>query len=460
MGYAFAAVFALVGWWRGLRPLGDNSFLTHLATGRWILDHGLPRADPFSFTAPGDPWVLQSWLVELLYAGLDRSFGGSAIQLLNAAAGAGIGWSAYRLALRLSGDRVRAALLTASALSASVWFWWERPLLFGIAFLLALVWAVECPGSPLGRRPLVTLPILFWLWTSSHGTFALGYVYLGLHLAGRWAEGERPSLRHGLLPAALLAFAAGFANPYGWRLVAFPAKLMARGSVLENISEWQSPSFRVPLGMLLALFLGLTVVILARTRPGRRDLLVVLPFLFLALWAQRNIALAPLVVLPVLARLVERAETPERRAGRPFAVTASAAVLAIAASFLVQSASAPAYGLGRSPVAAVRAVEREGLIGRRILTVDAWGCYLIYAYAGRQPVFVDDRFDLYPERVTGDYLKLLDGDRDWRAILGRYAFDVVVWPEEKPLSEYLAADPGWRQVFRDAMAAVYVRTPP
>ena len=38
----------------GLGPLNDNSFLTHLATGRLIWDtHHIPRTDPYSFTALG-----------------------------------------------------------------------------------------------------------------------------------------------------------------------------------------------------------------------------------------------------------------------------------------------------------------------------------------------------------------------------------------------------------------------
>ena len=37
----------------GLIRLHDNSFLTHVATGRLILAHGVPTTDPYSFTAFG-----------------------------------------------------------------------------------------------------------------------------------------------------------------------------------------------------------------------------------------------------------------------------------------------------------------------------------------------------------------------------------------------------------------------
>src|SRR5690348_10092236 len=45
---------------------GDVSW--HIATGRWILSHGaIPKAEPFSFTWAGRPWVPIEWLSELIY---------------------------------------------------------------------------------------------------------------------------------------------------------------------------------------------------------------------------------------------------------------------------------------------------------------------------------------------------------------------------------------------------------
>src|SRR5690606_15093214 len=56
------AVIVLVGAYIGTDRLSDNSFFTHLATGRYILEHGFPHGDVYSFTAPGERWVVQSWL--------------------------------------------------------------------------------------------------------------------------------------------------------------------------------------------------------------------------------------------------------------------------------------------------------------------------------------------------------------------------------------------------------------
>src|SRR5258706_14462412 len=80
-GTLIAVALAVWGWRIGLRPLGDNSFLTHLETGGRILDHGIPRRDPYSFTEPGTPWVVQSWLASPWYGVLDRVRGWRALRL-------------------------------------------------------------------------------------------------------------------------------------------------------------------------------------------------------------------------------------------------------------------------------------------------------------------------------------------------------------------------------------------
>src|SRR6185295_13321159 len=101
LGWIFTAFFGVFGWAIGLAKLTDNSFFWHLKTGEYILDHGIPHHDVFSYTAPGTKWVAQSWLAEVTYALLYRSMGGFGIRFFVGAVGAGIGVLTYRLALRL-----------------------------------------------------------------------------------------------------------------------------------------------------------------------------------------------------------------------------------------------------------------------------------------------------------------------------------------------------------------------
>jgi hypothetical protein len=456
-----ALLWAAFGWIAGLARLRDNSFLTHLRTGDRILDHGIPRHDLYSYTVPDAPWTAQSWLVEVLYAGLDRTTGLVGIQLLHAATGAAIACLVFLLADRVSGG-ARTSPLVLPAVFASSLFWVERPLHFGILAFLALIWIVEVPESWPGRRPLVWVPVLMCLWVNAHGTFALGFAYLGLHLAGRWLDGHPPwrGRESALVRAAAVGLLACLANPFGAELVLFPADLLAKGDALKHVQEWMSPDFRTPTGMAFAVWIAVfaALVALARERPSRRDLLVGVAFLLLSLWALRNIAIAPLAGLPIAVRLLParpRGPAVPRHARRNLA--AVSAVLLLAALLTRQTLAKPPLDLSDYPVTAMRAVEREGLLGRRLFTLETWSAYVIHAYWPRQRVFVDDRFDMYPVPFTTDYMAIRDGDERWKRVFDRYRVEVVVWKTGTALAEILARDPGWRPVHRDRQATVLVR---
>src|SRR5262249_34677221 len=134
-----------------------------------------------------------------------------------------------------------------------------------------------------------------------------------------------------LLVAGGVAFAATFANPYGIGLVTFPIELLSRGDILAHVIEWKSPDFRQSWGVALGIWIVVFVCALARGRHRvtRRDLVVALPMLLLALWAVRNVAVAPLIGLPVVARAFARdVEKPSEL--RETLVTAAITVLVLA----------------------------------------------------------------------------------------------------------------------------------
>jgi hypothetical protein len=458
----FTGVFALFGWGVGIERLSDNSFFWHLRTGGLILDRGIPHTDPFSFTAHGTKWVAQSWLAELLYGVIDRAVGPFGLRVLGGLVGAAIAALAFRLALRLSKDRVRAALVTVAALAPLYTLWSERPLLLGVLFLMLLLWVVEAPDSIIGRRPLVVLPVVFWLWANVHGTFALGFLYLGLHLAGRWLDGRRPwtGRERTLLTATVVAFLAIFANPYGVSLVTFPVDLLRRGDVLRHVVEWSSPDFHHVRGYAFALWLIVFVGVAAwgSRRMSRRDLMVAVPFLLLGFWALRNIAIAPLIGLPVVARAIaaDRVSSPAPRLRLAWVF---AGVLAFTALIIgVRAAGQPDYALDSYPVRAIDAVERQGLIGRRLLVDDADGGYVILRSWPRQRVFFDDRFDMYPRRVIRDFTTVSDVRRGWDRVLRSYDVEVVVWQRDRALTQLLRLDDNWRVTHRDADYVVLVRS--
>jgi hypothetical protein len=455
----FTCLFAVGGFAIGIRPLHDNSFMWHLRTGRFILDHGIPHHDPYSFTAPGAKWVAQSWLAELLYGVVNRMGGAFSLRLLGGVVGCFVGFMLFRLAWRGTQDRIRAGGLTLLALAALMNVWSERPLMYGLAAMLVVVAVVEAPDTWVGRHPFVVLPVAMWLWANMHGSFIIGFGYLGLHLLGRVLE-HHPLSRgreRELLRASVLAGLLTLLNPYFLDLVLFPLHLMGRGEVLRDVSEWQSPNFREAGGMLFGAFVLCTIVLFARKRVGTRDLLITLVFTLLGLWAIRNVGLTVIAILPIQARLARNEHPrPDERSSLHRLMVVTAAVALVLS--VVHGAGQEDWHLGAYPVKAFDAIRSHGFEGRRLYTTDAWGGYVIARAWPDQKVFFDDRYDMYPITVNRDYGIIASVAPKSRETLDKYQVDVVMSPTKGALVQALAERSEWTKIFSDKTATVYVHS--
>ncbi len=178
IGWVCGGLAALIGFARVLSPLSDNSFFTHLATGRLIIADGrVPTADPYSFTAHGEPWTVQSWLAALIYAGVEDVAGLGAVRFVNAILCAAIGVGVWHLTARSRSLAVRAGvtLSTLLILGALVS---GRPLLFG---LLGFVLTFLAADGRLDPRWL--LPV-GWVWVNTHGSFPFALLLVAVLAVG------------------------------------------------------------------------------------------------------------------------------------------------------------------------------------------------------------------------------------------------------------------------------------
>ena len=189
---------------------------------------------------------------------------------------------------------------------------------------------------------------------------------------------------------------------------------------------------------------------------------VTVPFLGLALWALRNVAIAPLVCLPAVARAVAvdpeqaaRTKAEERRG--PIGVALVVVLAVFAGAVFVRAFAEPDFVTVTYPVKAMNVVEREGLIGRRLLMDDGDAAYAVLGWYPEQKVFIDDRYDMYPEKVIYDFFDLSSGDRDWAKILARYDVEVVVWPRREPLTQFMERSGDWTVIHRDRSWVALVR---
>ena len=449
------ATLTLAGFTLGARPIGDNSAFVHIRTGVDIVAGlGIPRADPYSFTARGQEWVVQSWLPEAIY-GWGRRLAGDGMLVLQQAVLMGVlAWLLARLAR--AGSPVRTMAAGALAVGVGAAYWAPRPLLFGLICFALTVTVVERRASPWWLVPVV------WVWVSSHGSFPLGVAWLGLAGMGAWMDDRR-------WPAVWARYAGGFAlglavsilNPLGPKLLSFALTVGEKREVFRFVREWQSPNFQSGTGMVTLLFLVPALIVLVRTRPPWRVALPTVAFLAMGLIAVRNLAMLAVVLAPALGAALR---APTGKEAEPTRINLYlGAVLAVAfVAFGVAGATGRVIDVRSYPVASLRFLERTGLRNgdHRLATTDVVGCWLVLRDGRSAQVFIDDRVDMYPVAVTKDYVALLHGEGRALGVLDRHRIDVVLWPRDLPLTSILAATEDWRQVHRHEDWVVYRRAEP
>lgn len=431
------ACAALVGAGIGARRLDDNSFLTHLATGRLMLEDGIVRTDAFTWTSAGEPLVVQSWLASLAYAVVEDLGGLGGVRLLMGLTAAGL--AAVVWALTGQARSLSSRLLV---LMPSLWIglrvWNERPLLLGLLCLAGILWWSERGGSPRMHG------VVGAFWINVHGSWPLGLVLL----VGRWLgsraddDGSQSKCDRGNLGWLVGGMAAGgFLNPYGPNLLWFPFRLLAERNTLRHVSEWKASDFASPWTQLFLILVG--VAMLVSRRVGLRLVVPAVVFVIAALLSARNIAPAVIVMTPLLASGMPELPSPppERTSG---AIRAAFGAVVVAMVIIVSAVPGPHTDLRRYPVAAIDAMESDGRspVGGRAVHQDFVGNYLGFRFGPVGAAWIDDRVELHDASLIEDYLLLLRGGPGWDEVIGQIDPDVVLWERDRVLVELLLAA-GW-----------------
>ncbi len=462
-----------------LTPIRPHDFWWHMATGRLIVQTGaIPTVDQFSYTQAGQPFYNQGWLAQVLMYGLYQA-GGLPLLLITQAL---VIVLAYGLLLRIVVLRTGRLRLGVGLvlLSMVVVFdnWLIRPQSYALplfaAFLLILT------EFRMGRaNRLWLLPLLMILWVNIHGTFVLGLILIGLTFVGeliqrRWPE-QQSAYRlpfvayHQLVIWGSLTALAVLLNPRGFSVIGYVRTLLSSSAVTTLVTEWAPPTPHTLGGALFFIFVLVCIVVLAaaRKRPPVTDMLMFLPFLWLAFGGTRHIIWFDMVALPLVAVQLSTLlpEPFTRRSGGSSVLNG----LLIGVLMLMLVAGLPWFkpalfppALGAllssdTPVAAVEALKSDPARPQRLFHTEGYGSYLIWAVP-EQPVFVDPRIELYPYEQWADYIKLGQGN-DVNALLEKYAIDGLLLSKEtqKPLINAVRGDAAWTLRYEDDEAAYFVK---
>jgi hypothetical protein len=461
---------------RSVHRLGDFDLPWHLAFGRIVVaTRSVPRVDDLAYTHR--PIQHAEFVSDALLYLVQREGGALALQVTGALVAA----LAFVVAWHPVRRRGAMAILVASAAAAAATPWLlSRPATFSF-LLLAVEMALlrihrADPDGRRGRRALAALAPLFVLWANMHGFVVVGVAiaigYLACRAAAKLARGRAAALlppddARGLGFAAIAVAAAVLGaciNMAGPRLFLGPA---VASRDFGHVTEWMRPtlSFLFVEHPASGVFLVLTLLAMAfgrdpdrsRRAPTLFDLGVVVVALALAAGAVRLIAVASVLLLPIVAERLS-AIVPSSMAMR-----ASSAMAALLVAPLAMIGADTPIGVGfepsHFPEGAVRFIERERPSGN-MFNFAAFGGYLAWRLYPQYRVLIDGR--------TGWVHDPALARRVYEAESSPRAFDALArdlnlqWAvcrahEGERFCLPPAASRAWAMVYWDDASAIYVR---
>ncbi len=402
----------------------DPDFGWHITSGQDIAAHGILLTDPYTYTASDFRWVHHEWLADSVQA-LVYGIGGWPVLVALQA-------SMWLGALYVFGGRERPQVVMVAAAIALLPFVQVRAMTWGV--LMAAVLYSLCHQY---RRALWLAPLVFAIWANVHGSFIIGFLYLG-YLIVR----QQLSVRYGLVVLAT-SIVATFLNPYGYELYVEIVRTLGDPVLRTYINEWQSLYLPPSLYAYCACWIVVSIVRLAQSWRSLLRFDVVL--FVMMLMSMRH---TPLFVLFSISHTMKQLRVgvkfiPAYRSEhlRSIARGVFCVTLLVATWYAVYAVYPFHDTRPREAVERLRSSPCQGAIFNHY---DAGG-YIIWQLPGHK-VYIDGRMPSWEHGATTYLQEYMDVQSDAQFRDGqfrRYNIRCVVWPHDASFVQTLLRE-GWR----------------
>lgn len=448
---------------------------------------GIPHVDWFSWTMPTFPWVDHEWLIQSIMWKITDLLGPQALASIFAVL------DVIAFVFLLGGPHRtlpirQKAFFGLIGIIASVPILGTRPQVvtyIGIG-LLFFLWRNLTKGKVWAA---LSIPILIWLWSFTHGSVALGlalvfFLCISDYVKSRYLfknpDGNayiRPGSstpwdrRWWLLVIPICSFILTFAQPYGAQLWLEIIRTQFDPYVTRIIMEWLPSTIASTYGMgaLLLVMVFIQLLVFTNWRPDITQLSLFLLFLFAGFYSARHMPLFFLILLPILAdaagKFLDDVVFPILTTR--LAVTA-ASLLLFLHGFPFFTSTLPLNNTLESslvkqmyPVDLGTYLENHPEIPRdRIYNDYAWGGYLIWRFPGDR-WFMDGR--MAPWKTTEephllrDYMEIRNGTPKATSVLREKIVTTVLTENDSPLSALLIESNEWKWEYSDLVGNIFTR---
>ena len=398
----------------------DPDFGWHLASGQYILEHGIPRNDIYSYTMPTFPWIHHEWLADvgnyLIYHFLGGYF---ALSVVYASMWTAAVWLLARLAKhRLFVILAVTLLLPFAGIRAITW-----------TALLSSILIVLCQSKR--SKVIYFIPAVMLLWANVHGSFVVGLLYLLWRLLTKHSKANALIL--------LASVIATLITPYGAGMYIEVLRTTTDTSLHANISEWLPLQPSVGVGI----FAGVWAAVLILTEKNslwKRFVRFETALLVLSFMSARHTVLFLLFALPtVLSHLDMLRVSIKTAAAKRISIGLVALLACVCILFISKTFVGYSFNREATYPSSIAATLRAEPCAGNVFAHYNYGGYLIWKVPGEK-LFIDGRmpsWSLDGENVMADYLKVTKDQAYRSREFSHYAVRCVVWNRSDPFAKTL-----------------------
>ena len=309
--FALFAVFSVLVYLASTYKItGDDDFFWHLATGRYIITHGVvPDKDIFGFATQGVEWIPFEWGWDVITHGLNSVGGYNLILVLRSVIFVLIFYLFFRLLRKYNVNSIVIFIVLFTLLVAIMDRLSPRPHILTYLFFITLITiltSIKYSEREKYFKRLYYLPLIFLIWGNIHMGVLAGGLFLFIftvteiiifYYPKRFSSVEiKPFSKiqiQRLFIVSVICALVLFINPHGLHtyIYAFEHTKM---KMLETVNEWRSPfdtffatGFVTTLYKIM-LFSGLLILIYSYSK---RDLLFAMVYIGFAIYSVRAIRL-------------------------------------------------------------------------------------------------------------------------------------------------------------------------
>lgn len=411
----------------------DPDFGWHLRSGQYIIAHGIPTHDIFTYTAPNFPWIHHEWLADVISALVYQIGGYWLLGMVFAAL--------WTLALVFVSKKNPLPIVTLIAACALLSFSGFRAMTWTVFFAALLYVLLQKSG----KIRLLTVPLML-LWANMHGGFVIGLAYL------IW----KAVMEHSKNLAALLILSvlATLITPYGPGMYVEIWRTLGDRSLHGSIREWKSFAISTAAVVITGIWAAMRII---SSKSWTRTVFAFETLLLAGtVMSVRNLPLFCLFALAWLSQIfcqiqinrddIEHRYFPIRKL---FGAAMLAVMLVMAWGVREALVAATIDPEARYPRQIAQRLEKQPCAGRVFNDYNVGG-YLIWR-APNTPVYIDGRMPSWDNggvKYLKTYSEVLKNPNVQKREFARYDIRCVVIRADSDLAKRLQRE-GWRRELVD-----------